>query len=85
MLGEPHVILGKKGITKEFINHILKLLKRYKIIKIKILRSIATKSNIKILANEISKLTNSHILDIRGKICVLSLYEIKKLNLKKHS
>jgi len=80
MLGEPHVILGKKGITEEFINHILKLLKRYKIIKIKALRSIATKSNINALANEISNLTKSHLLDIRGKIFVLSLYEIKKLN-----
>jgi len=80
MLGEPHVILGKKGITEEYINHILKLLKRYKIIKIKALRSVANKSNIKALAHETSKLTNSYLLDVRGKIFVLSLYNIKKLN-----
>ncbi len=80
MLGEPHVILGKKGITEEYINHILKLLKRFKIIKIKVLRSIANKSNIKALASETSKLTDSYLLDVRGKIFVLSLYNIKKLN-----
>lgn len=80
MLGEPHVILGKKGITEEYINHILKLLKRFKIIKIKALRSIANKSNIKALASETSKLTDSYLLDVRGKIFVLSLYNIKKLN-----
>ena len=80
MLGEPHVILGKKGITEEYINHILKLLKRYKIIKIKALKSVANKSNIKTLAYETSKLTNSYLLDVRGKIFVLSLYNIKKLN-----
>ena len=80
MLGEPHVILGKKGITEEYINHILKLLKRYKIIKIKALKSVANNSNIKTLAYETSKLTNSYLLDVRGKIFVLSLYIIKKLN-----
>ena len=80
MLGEPHVILGKKGITEEYINHILKLLKRYKIIKIKALKSVANNSNIKTLAYETSKLTNSYLLDVRGKIFVLSLYNIKKLN-----
>lgn len=80
MLGEPHVILGKKGITEEYINHILKLLKRFKIIKIKALRSIANKSNIRALASETSKLTDSYLLDVRGNIFVLSLYNIKKLN-----
>lgn len=78
MLGEPHVILGKKGITEEYINHILKLLKRFKVIKIKALRSIANRSNIKALAYETSKLTDSYLLDVRGKIFVLSLYNIKK-------
>ena len=75
LLSQPHC---KRGITKEFILHVTKLLKRYKIIKVKTLKTIASKSNIKDLAIEISKLTNSYLLDVRGKIFILSLNPIKK-------
>jgi len=75
---QPHCTLGKRGITKEFILHVTKLLKRYKIIKVKTLKTIASKSNIKDIAIEISKLTNSYLLDVRGKIFILSLNPIKK-------
>ena len=80
LLSQPHCILGKNGISHEFISHVLQLLKRYKIIKIKALRSIATRANINELANKISNLTNSHLLDVRGKIIILSKYHIEKLN-----
>lgn len=80
LLSQPHCILGKHGVTDEFISHVAKLLKRYKIIKVKALKSVATKSNIKELAKIISKLTNSYLLDIRGKIFILSVYDIKKSN-----
>ncbi len=79
VLSQPHCILGKKGITNDFINHVTKLLKRYKIIKIKALKSVATKSNIKELANQISHLTQSFLVDIRGKIFILSLQKINKI------
>ena len=75
LLGDPHAILGKNGITDDFIDHILKLLKRYKIIKIKALKTIATKSNIKQIANQVSKATNSHLLDVRGKTFIISKYK----------
>ncbi len=78
LLSKPHVILGKKGITDEFIKHVLKLLKKYKIIKIKVLKSIAYNSNIKEIANQISKETNSYLIDVRGKKFILSKYPIKK-------
>ncbi|UCC19399.1 MAG: YhbY family RNA-binding protein, partial [Promethearchaeota archaeon] len=80
LLSQPHCILGKHGLTDEFISHVAKLLKRYKIIKVKALKSIATKSNIKELGEKISNLTNSYLLDIRGKIFILSVYDIKKYN-----
>ena len=80
VLSQPHCILGKKGITNDFLNHVTKLLKRYKIIKIKALKSVATKSNIQELANQISQLTQSYLVDVRGKIFILSLHEIKKYN-----
>ena len=76
LLSQPHCILGKQGVSEEFVNHVTTLLKRYKIIKVKALKSVASKTNIKELAQKISKLTNSNLLDIRGKIFILSLYKI---------
>ncbi|MHA1488111.1 MAG: YhbY family RNA-binding protein [Promethearchaeota archaeon] len=78
LLSQPHVILGKKGITDQFLSHVLKLLKKYKIIKIKVLKSIAYNSNIKEIANQISKETKSYLIDVRGKKFILSKYPIKK-------
>lgn len=77
-LSSPHVILGKKGLTDDFLAHVQKLLKRYKTIKIKVLKSVATKSNITSFADKISQATNSHVLDVRGKMIVISVYELKK-------
>ena len=78
LLSSPHATLGKKGLTDEFLTHVQKLLKRYKIIKIKILKSIATKSNITGFADKISQATNSYVVDVRGKMIIISVNEIKK-------
>ena len=78
LLAKSHAILGKNGVTNEYINHISKLLKKYKIIKIKALKSIATKSNIKELAEQIKNATSSYLLDVRGFKIILSQYPIKK-------
>ncbi len=80
LLSPPHATLGKKGITEEFILHVRHLLKKYKIIKIKMLKSIATKSNIRDIAEQISNFTNSYLLDIRGKTFIISKKKIKKEN-----
>lgn len=80
LLSQPNCILGKNGISQKFIEHVIKLLKRDKIIKIKVLRSFATKINIKELANKLSNLTHSSLLDIRGKTIILTIYNIENLN-----
>jgi RNA-binding protein YhbY len=80
LLSSPHVICGKQGLSDEFLTHVQKLLKRYKIIKIKVLKSVATKSNITSFADQISQETNSHVLDVRGKMIVISVHELKKEN-----
>ncbi|MFX0033425.1 MAG: YhbY family RNA-binding protein [Candidatus Hodarchaeota archaeon] len=85
LLSRAHCNLGKDGITAEFIAYVVKLLKKYKIIKIKALKSIAMKSDIDSLASDISKLTNSYILDIRGKQIILSKYPISRKELKRSS
>lgn len=81
LLGEPHCILGKKsssGITEEFINHVVSLLKRYKIIKVKALKSAANRSNIKDIATQVSERSHSYLLDLRGRTFILSKKPIKK-------
>ncbi len=78
LLGDPHCILGKKGTTLEFLEHVSKLLKRYKIIKIKVLKSIAENTPVKALAEDIAEKTESYIIDIRGKTFIISKDPIKK-------
>jgi RNA-binding protein YhbY len=78
LLSSPHATLGKKGLTDEFLAHIQQLLKRNKIIKIKLLKSIANKSNITNFANQIAQATNSYVLDVRGKMIIFSVYKLKK-------
>ncbi len=78
LLSSPHAICGKQGLTDEFLTHVQKLLKRYKIIKIKALKSIAIKSNVKEIAHNISKNTESYLLDVRGFTFIISKYPIEK-------
>jgi len=78
LLSKPHVILGKSGITEEFVAHALKLLKKHKIIKIKTLKSATQSLDIDELANQLCIATDSHLLDVRGRIFIISMYPIKK-------
>ena len=77
LLSPPHCNLGKKGISGEFITHVSKLLKKYKIIKIKVLKSALSQSNVKDLAEQISKETNSHLIDVRGRMLIISKLKTK--------
>lgn len=77
LLSPPHCNLGKKGISDDFLTHVAKLLKKYKIIKIKVLKSALSQSNTKDLAEQLAKATNSFILDTRGKTIIISNREPK--------
>ncbi|MEJ2294723.1 MAG: YhbY family RNA-binding protein [Candidatus Lokiarchaeota archaeon] len=78
LLSPPHCNLGKKGVSDEFVTHVAKLLKKYKIIKIKVLKSAIIESNFKELSEQIVNATNSYLLDIRGKTILIS--KIKPIN-----
>ena len=78
LLSPPHCNLGKKGISDDFLTHVAKLLKKYKIIKIKILKSALFQSNTKDLAEKIAKETKSYIIDTRGRTIIISKRELKK-------
>ena len=72
----PKIRIGKKGITEGVIQEVQILLKKDKIIKIKCLQSIPTEST-KAIAKNISELTNSKIIEIRGKTFILSIKHIE--------
>ena len=78
LLSPPHCNLGKKGVSDEFVTHVAKLLKTYKIIKIKVLKSAIIQSNLKELSEQIVNATDSYLLDIRGKTILIS--KIKPIN-----
>jgi RNA-binding protein len=78
LLSQPNCILGKRGITEDFLNHVIQLIKKYKIVKIKALKSVANKNNISEIANRVANATNSHLLDVRGKTFIISKYPIKR-------
>ncbi len=67
--------IGKKGITLGIIQEINNQLKSRGIIKIKVLKNFIEEFNIsvKAVAEELSKRTNSKILEIRGKTFILYL------------
>ena len=77
LVSPPHCNLGKNGLSDEFIAHVTKLLKKYKIIKIKVLKSALHLSNTKDLAKQIVKATDSHILDTRGRTIIISKRQLK--------
>lgn len=87
LLGPPHCNIGKKGVDDQgIIDHVKKLLKRNKIIKVKVLKSylgIKDKSErMQKIADELAILTNSHVQDIRGSTFILSQHPIDKKNNK---
>jgi len=75
------VNIGKTGINSEgLINHISKMLKKEKILKIHALKSVLVLIDIKDLAELVKIKTNSFLLDLRGHTFIISKYDIKKKN-----
>lgn len=72
----PKIRIGKKGITEGIIQEIRIILKRDKIVKIKCLQSIPTEST-KAIAKNVSELTNSKVIEIRGKTFILAIHHIE--------
>ncbi|TXT54270.1 MAG: CRS1 / YhbY (CRM) domain protein [Promethearchaeota archaeon] len=74
LLNPPSVILGKKGITHDFLDHLRKILKREKMVKVKALKSAVVGTKIDALAQEIAQRTNTSLIDLRGRTFILSKY-----------
>jgi len=68
---EPAKIrIGKRGITEGMITEVETILKKDKLVKIKCLKIVPTEG-IKAIAENIAKLTQSKIVEIRGKTFIL--------------
>ncbi len=73
------VNIGKTGLNSEgLINHISKMLKKEKILKIHALKSALVLIEIKDIAELIKNKTNSFLLDVRGHTFIISKSDIKK-------
>ena len=84
---KAHINLGKKGIDSGVLDHIMKTLKKEKIIKIHVLKSALDDKSIRELAEYVKTRTNSFLLDVRGHTFVISkrYIDIKDLKNKKKS
>ncbi|MHA1605403.1 MAG: YhbY family RNA-binding protein [Candidatus Freyarchaeota archaeon] len=65
------VILGKRGVTEEFVEEVKKQLERKKVIKVKALKSVLTEQSFDDIASEIAVKTNSQLLETRGYTLLL--------------
>ena len=74
----PIFQIGKNGISENLINQLIDALEARELIKITVLET--APENIKILANEISSLTNSTLVQIIGN--KITLYKTKQKNPK---
>lgn len=69
---EPHIRIGKKGLTEEVVKEIANQLKDKEIIKIKLLKpAIKDKKHKKAMAIELAGKTGSMLIDRVGSVIVL--------------
>lgn len=71
-LEPPKVRIGKNGITEGIIREVQNALKKDKAVKIKCLKVIPT-DVARDIGKNIAKLTNSEVVDVRGKTIILVL------------
>jgi RNA-binding protein YhbY len=69
--GKVHLHIGKAGITPQLLEQVDNLLKKRSVIKVKLL-NLMEFDNAKIAFHHFSMLTNTNVVDIRGKTGVLA-------------
>lgn len=71
-LEPPKVRIGKNGITEGIIREVENVLKKDRAVKIKCLKVIPT-DVARDIGKNIAQLTNSEIVDVRGKTIILAV------------
>jgi len=69
---EPIIRIGKKGLTEAIIEEIKKLLKKRKLIKVKMLKSVLENKDKKEVIKELVNKTNAVLIEAVGFIVVLA-------------
>jgi RNA-binding protein len=81
--GRAQINIGKNGITPTFLEHLQKILKKEKIVKIKILKEISTEQGNETLINKIIEDMNVYVLDSRGNTFIISKRKFDGIHLPK--
>ncbi|MBN2110318.1 MAG: YhbY family RNA-binding protein [Methanosarcinaceae archaeon] len=68
---KPILNIGKNGITDPVIEEVKKQLKAYRLVKIKMLRTIPGGEDIRDAAQKLAESTKSTLIEIRGNTVVL--------------
>lgn len=74
--GKPHLHIGKAGITDEILIQVDKLFNKRAVIKIRLLNLMDFKTAKEAMIY-FSKITNTELLDIRGKTAVIKKKKIE--------
>ncbi len=76
--GEPHVRIGKNGVTPGVIEEIRTWLKREGVIKVRVMKSLKRAgADIKEIAHEVASKVNADVIDVRGNVFVIVRKQIK--------
>ncbi|MEB3806711.1 MAG: YhbY family RNA-binding protein [Desulfurococcales archaeon] len=68
----PHVIIGKKGFTKEVLKEIDNRLDRQEVVKVKMLRTaVGTGRERKLAAEKVAQSLGARLMGVRGRTFVL--------------
>lgn len=62
------ITVGKKGITQEVADELLVQLKKDRLVKAKVLKTVGKSS--KEVAEQLASMTKSHLIDVRGSTAV---------------
>ena len=81
--GRAQINIGKNGITPTFLEHLQKILKKEKIVKIKILKEISMEQGNELLINKIIEDLNVYVLESRGNTFIISKKKISDIHLPK--
>jgi len=72
---ETTLWIGKRGLTQETVNEMLKQFDKREYVKVKLLKSAISGRDVKEIAKELANLTGSKTIDVRGH--TITLYKPK--------
>ncbi|MDW7732192.1 MAG: YhbY family RNA-binding protein [Methanolobus sp.] len=68
---KPILNIGKNGITEPVIEEVKKQVKAYRLVKIKMLKTMPDGEDIKVAAQKLAEATNTTLIEVRGSTVVL--------------